>query len=242
MAKRIVGAITIGQSPRDDVIPEIQRVLGPEVEILECGALDGMSREEVRGLTPDPGDPVLVSRTRDGAEIFVSEALVLERLRDCTRALEDRSELLLLLCTGTFPPLEVEKPVLYPEHLLRQLVASLGVHRLGVLTPSQHQLGGQRERWGKLVPEVNVQAASPYGAPEALQEAAGNLTQAGVDLVVMDCIGYTRVMAAVVREQVGCPVVLASTTLARAAAEMLQVRSEVDVGSGCSPRPRLSSM
>lgn len=33
-----VGILTIGQSPRVDVIPEIRDVLGPDVEIVEKGA------------------------------------------------------------------------------------------------------------------------------------------------------------------------------------------------------------
>jgi hypothetical protein len=35
--KHQVGAITIGQSPRVDVVPEMAAVLGPDVEILEGG-------------------------------------------------------------------------------------------------------------------------------------------------------------------------------------------------------------
>lgn len=227
MATRTVGAITIGQSPREDVVPEIQRVLGPGVAIFECGVLDGSSLDEVRGREPAPGEAVLVSRMRDGTEVLVAESFVLGGLRGCVHTLEDRAELLLLLCTGTFPPLESEKPVLYPEHLLRQLVASLGVRRLGVLTPSTAQLEAQQERWSELVPEVSVQAASPYDAPEALERAAGGLARSKLDLVVLDCIGYTPAMEAVVRGRVECPVVLASTTLARAAAEMLGATAAV---------------
>jgi protein AroM len=43
-----VGTLTIGQSPRIDIIPEIRDVLGPSVEIVEKGALDGLNLEQVK--------------------------------------------------------------------------------------------------------------------------------------------------------------------------------------------------
>ena len=42
-----IGAITVGQSPRVDLIPEIQPILGDSVEIIQAGALDGLSKEEI---------------------------------------------------------------------------------------------------------------------------------------------------------------------------------------------------
>jgi protein AroM len=44
---RRVGLVTIGQSPRVDVVPEIKEVLRDvEVEVVECGALDKLSKDE----------------------------------------------------------------------------------------------------------------------------------------------------------------------------------------------------
>jgi len=48
----VVGLITIGQSPRPDVVPDMAEIIGPGVEIREAGALDGLRRSsggEVRG-------------------------------------------------------------------------------------------------------------------------------------------------------------------------------------------------
>ena len=36
-----IGMITVGQSPRDDIVPAMSRILGPGIEILQKGALDG---------------------------------------------------------------------------------------------------------------------------------------------------------------------------------------------------------
>ena len=61
-----IGAITIGQSPRNDLIPEIESYFGG-AEILQMGALDGLDKSEIQKLAPDTDDTVLVSKLRDNS-------------------------------------------------------------------------------------------------------------------------------------------------------------------------------
>ncbi len=51
-----IGLITIGQSPRNDVTPLIGKFLGLKVELVEKGALDDLSAEEVKRLRPKARD------------------------------------------------------------------------------------------------------------------------------------------------------------------------------------------
>ena len=51
-----VGAVTIGQSPRDDILRDVEDILGKEMELVQAGALDDMTLEEVQALRPD-GSP-----------------------------------------------------------------------------------------------------------------------------------------------------------------------------------------
>ncbi|MDN5940637.1 MAG: AroM family protein [Nitrospira sp.] len=67
-----IGAVTIGQSPRDDIIPEIREILGPEVEIVERGALDGLSLKEVNDFYPGPPGPILVTRMEQKLKLLKS--------------------------------------------------------------------------------------------------------------------------------------------------------------------------
>ena len=41
-----IGILTIGQSPRVDVIPDMKDVLGNEIQIIEHGILDKFEEEE----------------------------------------------------------------------------------------------------------------------------------------------------------------------------------------------------
>ena len=61
-----VGIVTIGQAPREDVVPDMAELMGPGAEILEGGALDGLTREEIERLAPEGDHEVLVTRLTDG--------------------------------------------------------------------------------------------------------------------------------------------------------------------------------
>jgi protein AroM len=69
--------------------------------------------------------------------------------------------------------------------------------------------------------EPAVAVASPYDDPEALIRAARELGRAGATLVVMNCMGYTPAMKALVRDVAGAPVLLPGSLLARFVAEVL---------------------
>ena len=60
-----VGAITIGQAPRTDVMEDIGDILGKELTLVQAGALDGLTAAEIEALRPDGTGNTLVSRLRD---------------------------------------------------------------------------------------------------------------------------------------------------------------------------------
>lgn len=59
-----LGILTIGQSPRPDILGELLPLFDNDIEIFEAGALDGLTMEEIRvrmeGLS---GKPVILSKT-----------------------------------------------------------------------------------------------------------------------------------------------------------------------------------
>ncbi|WP_114043794.1 AroM family protein [Acidipropionibacterium virtanenii] len=64
----VLGVVTIGQSPRVDMVPEMVDQW-PGADVREAGALDDLTADELSRLTPIPGDEVLTSRLRDGSLI-----------------------------------------------------------------------------------------------------------------------------------------------------------------------------
>lgn len=219
---RTIGMITIGQAPRDDVVPEIEKLLGPDIRVVQAGALDGLSREEVAPLAPAPGQEALVSRLRDGSSVVMGKPAILGRLQGCLDRLEPTVDAAVILCTGTFPRFRCRRPVLEPDRIL--LGATQGVFdggRLGILIPLEAQRASAAKRFAPAATDPLVVAASPYGDPEDLVRAAGELARGGATLIVMNCMGYTPAMKALVRDVAGVPVLLPSSLLARFVAEVL---------------------
>lgn len=221
MVKKI-GAITIGQSPRSDVVPDIQDLLG-NVQLVEAGALDGLTYEEILSFTPQAEDYVLVTKLRDGRSVKIAERYILERLQKRISAMPaEGAEGILMLCSGEFPTFSSTVPLLYPQLVLQQFmtVAAQG-KKLGVVNPDTAQAPQAIKRWSKLpINGLVVEAASPYGDPEAIRQAAVVLKKQGVEIIVLDCIGFTRQMRQEVAEITGVPVVIPRTVAARAVAEL----------------------
>lgn len=221
-SSRRIGLVTIGQSPRDDVVPGMRPYLG-DVEVMEAGALDGLAPEELAALKPREPDRVLVTRLLDGTQVWVDSELILPRLQACvTRLEEEGAGLTVVLCTGSFPELKARTLVLEPDRILRHTVLAVApVGPIGILAPDEDQMGAMRARWRDVGLGPVVAAGSPYGPPEARLEAARALREAGVQLVVMDCMGYTPAMKEEIAPIVNCPVLVANEAVARVAGALL---------------------
>ena len=223
-SKRKIGAITIGQAPRDDVVPEMREILGAGIEVVEGGALDGLSREEVAQLAPRDGDYVLVTRLRDGTSVQVAEQRILPRMQDqIDRLAAEGAEAIALLCTGEFPPFRSRRLLVEPQVVLHHFVAAVaGGRRVGAVVPAPEQIEQGTRRWETAVQgEVCVVAGSPYEDLAGLERAVERLKGWGAELVVLDCIGFTGAMKARAATIAGVPVVLPRTVLARTLAELL---------------------
>src|SRR5438093_4918451 len=98
-----VGLITVGQAPRNDVVPDMAQILGADIDILEAGALDGLSREQIAKLAPEGDDEILVTRLTDASSVFVGKSHVIPLVEARIAALEDRGATLNgLQSTGAF--------------------------------------------------------------------------------------------------------------------------------------------
>jgi protein AroM len=197
--------------------------VGTEVELLQRGALDGLSREEIAAFAPAEGDYVLVTRLRDGTEVKVAERRIHERMAAAIRSLEDEGvSVIILFCTGEFPSLESRALLLRPDALLRGVVGALiGSGALGVCVPAAEQIPAMTAKWAGVGRFCVCVPVSPYTAPLSdFKFAAAELIGRGADLVVMDCIGYSSEMKRVVSEASGLPTVLPRTFLGRLAGEL----------------------
>jgi len=217
-----VGALTIGQSPRPDIVAEMQPLLGADTRIVQAGALDGLSRGEIDALAPQPGDEdALIARLAAGGEVLLAKKKIVPRLQACLDRLQDQVDAFAILCAGAFPPFRSARPVLMPDRCLAAVVdAAFDGRRLGVIVPIKEQQASSAARWSRVDPGVLVTVASPYDEPARLVAAAEELQRGGTSLVVLECQGFTSAMKQVVRDVTGAPALLPASVLARVLAEL----------------------
>jgi len=217
--RKTVAFVTIGQSPRDDMLPEMLERIGSGIEPIEVGALDDLSPDAIARLAPKPGDHTLVSRLRDGREVTIGKAWTRQRLVEMMDDLDRRGlHLIVLLCTGYFEGVHSRTLMVEAQRIVDHTVEALSEdgRAVGVMVPLATQMDEfhGRARGGA---SVVMAHASPY-SDGRFEDAAGELAK--TDLIVMHCMGYTEAMRRRVAAVTGKPVLLARRLVANAVAEL----------------------
>lgn len=218
-----IGVVTIGQSPRPDVVGEITRVLGSGHEVFEAGALDGLTLEDIKKMRPLQGSGILVTRMRDGTEVKVTHDLVVPLIQEKIAGLEERGVgLILLLCTGKFPEFEAKSLVVTPSEIVRGCTrAAIREGRLGMVLPSMQQVGGAPNEKKELDLVTYMDAASPYGPTEEIEKLSERLAEKDLDLIVLNCMGFSHDHKRIIKEKTGKPVIQSSSLIGRVLQELV---------------------
>lgn len=209
MTDKRFALVTIGQSPRSDMVPDLRAaVAGKAVEIEEFGALDGLDKAAVAALAPGECEPRLVSRLADGSEVAIAKRHIDERLEALLTRLDGEGfDAIVLLCTGLFEGLRMSTPLIESQRVVDETVMTLAgsVGCLGIMLPHKEQI----DTFHAIAPKdqrLRFSHASPYGDLR-FAEAGRELAEA--DLIVMHCMGYSEDMRREVAETSGRPVLLA---------------------------------
>jgi len=207
-----IATVTVGQSPRNDILPEIRQTIGDGVDITEVGVLDNLTEDEIAAMAPVGNEPRLCTRLRDGREVVTSKAKTAIKLNAVLEQLAAGDfDDIVLLCTGYFEDVHCSKPLIESQRLVDSYLAaiSFGNRKIGVMVPLAEQTEESKQHAD--YESSAVAFASPYSG-DRLREAGQQL--ADMDLIVMHCMGYTNAMRRTVMEASGKPVVLARNVIA----------------------------
>ena len=208
-----IAFVSIGQSPRIDVVPELLEESGVDAEVHEFGVLDGLSDAEIVALAPKDVGYRLVSRIRSGREVLLPRDWVAERLQEILDKIDEEPfDLVVLLCTGSFPELRCRTLIVEAGRVVDAMVDALaeGRRKVGVLVPDESQAQHWRSATVGGAPCVSS-FASPYTG-RRFSEAAREVAES--EFIVMHCMGYNREMRSEVVRHSGKPVLLSRSVVA----------------------------
>ncbi len=216
-----IALLTIGQSPREDIVASMFGSCSPR-DIIERGALDKLTDSEIDALTPRKGEHPLVSRLRNGREVVVAKERLMPHMQAAVdTVVRDGAALIVVLCTGEFTHLNIPVPAIYPDRVLGHVVeAVLPRGALGVMLPHPGQMESMRAKWRTDTRTFDGIAVSPYTSSNEIADHARSLKSRGADMIVLDCMGFDQNMKRTVVEASGLPVVLANRIVGRVVEEL----------------------
>lgn len=194
MSAKPVGVVTISQSPRADLVLPVQAQLR-EHQIIEAGALDELTLEEIT--SAPPGAYPLTTRLRDGSLVVVDEEFLAPRLQQAVERLEAAGvSATYLACAGPFAQVQGSQPLIKPFWLASAMLRAIGIQRIGVVVPTESQRDAATAKWN---------AAGFTAAGWTLPGEVANAAEEDLFLNVLGQIGETAGIECIVLDYVGHP-------------------------------------
>jgi len=217
-----VGLVTTSQTPRTDVVPSLRKMIGRSIEIVEAGALDDLTRQEILKLAPKSDADLLVSRVRDGSEVIFGKSRIIPRLQRCIDALNSKGvEAIALLCAGSFPRFKSKAPIVRPDLLMYGFLKSIpNMKKVGLLVPNEKQQKPIGREFREEGFEVVTSWLSPY-REGLVEDAVKSFKRDDITLISLLCMGYTPELKEKVMGLTSKPAVLSQSLLAKAIDELL---------------------
>lgn len=195
MKKSKIGFITIGQSPRKDIMEEILPILGDGFDIIEAGALDGYSYSDIINKFPLNKDKdILITKLSDGNEIMINEEFLNPLIQNAIEILESKGvNVIVILCTGDFSNLSSNVILMESSNITKMAINNLRKNfNVGIIIPDDKQYEQMKKRWNNKGTDAELLFLYPYGNEDAIEYLAEKIKYKNWDCVFLDCMGYSQ--------------------------------------------------
>ncbi|MEM7346490.1 MAG: AroM family protein [Chloroflexota bacterium] len=199
-SKRL-GALTIGQSPRPDLVAPLHSLL-PQYEIVEAGALDPVAAADLPSI--ENAQYPLTTRLRTGELVYADARFLQLHLQNALDVLERQGVVAtILLCAGTFSDLVGVQPLFKPFDIACATLQALSLHSIGIISPIVEQELPIKQRWlaANFQPTVWTASIKTPDLTPITQKANR------CDAVVLDYVGHAPEDVVRLQQAVTVPVV-----------------------------------
>ena len=215
MSGNLIGFVTIGQSPRNDIIPWVKDNLPQKSTVVEAGALDDLGKNEIDALAPDSNDYPLYTRLANGQSVTVAKRLIIPRIQSCIDQLNTNgADVIALLCSGSFPNFQSRAPLLLPNQIVDHVIqSSLDLQRrIAVLLPLASQIEPIHQQFGNNE-HLLLFALGPTANNTEVDQLVLGLQHQRVDLTLLRCFSYSLAMKDAIATRTSTHTLLARSLL-----------------------------
>lgn len=195
MNKFKIGFITIGQSPRKDIMEDIISILGDGLNIIEVGALDGYSYNDIINKFPLNKDKdILVTKLLDGNEIMINEEYLNPLVQNAINILESKNvKAIVILCTGDFSNLNSNVTLMKSSDITKMVINNIRRnYNVGIVIPDEKQYEQMKKRWNNNAEDMELVSLFPYGTDAEIDSLAEKIKSKNWDYLFLDCMGYSK--------------------------------------------------
>lgn len=222
MIRPAIGLLVIGQAPRPELLAEFRRVLGDAADLHMLGALDHLDAPGLAAAKPASDKDTLYTTLPDGTSILISKSVVtlgMERRLTDLKAIG--AAVSIVCCTGKFPSLEAPGVHFASDVLAGAVEACLPKQgRVGIFIPTPAQASACEARWTTADRSCVTVPLTPGASIPEVKAAATEMARLAPDLVVHDCISYTKTSRDIAFEIHGRQTLQAASICAHFAAEL----------------------
>ncbi|HSG16474.1 MAG TPA: AroM family protein [Anaerolineae bacterium] len=207
MTQKLIGALTIGQSPRPDLVAPLKSRLPEECQILQAGALDGLIKASLPAVQNETYP--LTTRMRDGSSVVIEEFFLAAKLQQALDQLEEQGVMAtILLCAGTFSDLNGVHPLFKPFAIGRAVINSLGLNKIGLIAPIKEQEAPIRQRWQTAGFQPTVWTADLAQQDERFIQQLDELIEVNkLECIVLDYVGHPEPIVSQLRATAAVPLI-----------------------------------
>lgn len=207
--------VTIGQSPRADLVGALSAELAECANVAEIGLLDGAASAEIASLRAGPGQTAVSARMCDGTWLSLSWREITNLASTKIASLKKGGcDLVVFMATGIYPDAESPCPMVNAQSAVDSAIKSLAERgdRVGLVYPLEQQIHDfEIPSLGKF---ETLSSHAEHGHANQLRTAARDL--AGCAFVVLNSVGYSEDDRDIVAQITGKPVILTRRVIANA--------------------------
>ena len=208
----------LGQTPRDDWLEPIQRLVGDSVEVVQHGCLDGLTYEDILALDQRPDDHMLMTAlpAAGGKRVAFAKRHVLDRMQaNLDTVTANGADMVAVCCSEKWPvSYQFDGKWIEVFSVMHDLVTGMGYKGKGVVF---YHVEGQKQatidRWTDVDGQDFVYLAD--GRTDEEHEAImRDLKEVGYEYAVLDCFGFSLELREKIQDCLGIPTYLPLTSLA----------------------------